>query len=316
MAKSQTETPKALDLDNNINLLTNSLITSDSTTLLASRDSFGVQLQGRVAGVMIEKNKAKLQEEQVGESTDKRLGFIAGDSDSVRKREVAELKQSIQARAQDISANRKIQPTITDSLTRVITGLVTDDAGQPLRGVHVQVKGTSIGVLTNEDGGYRLMTPVKEGNILFRYLGYNTQEINMKDFKVLNVEMQSDFIFDTEVMVSDFSPQVKEKDNEKINLQARPIYGQKVFNAHIKENLIYPEAAAANNVRGRVLVEFTVKENGDLTDFKILKGLGYGCDEEAIRLIKIGPRWQPRTTGKDEAFPVESRVKVRIRFKP
>ena len=54
----------------------------------------------------------------------------------------------------------------------------------------------------------------------------------------------------------------------------------------IKAKLIYPEKAKANNITGYVLVEFTVDANGNTKNISIVKGLGYGCDEEAMRVIK------------------------------
>lgn len=199
-----------------------------------------------------------------------------------------------------------------------IRGTVVDDAGNPLAGVQVQIKGTSIGMLTDTNGAYSLGSATVIGSLLFRYLGYATQEREVRDQKEINVEMVPDVSSLGEVVVSDYAPPQPPDEDEIVKNYnpARPIYGQKAFNQHVKENLIYPEAAAAENIKGRVLVEFTVTAEGDLKDIKVLKGLGYGCDEEAIRLVKTGPRWQARRTGIDRSTPVDSRVKVRIRFKP
>ncbi len=199
-----------------------------------------------------------------------------------------------------------------------VNGTVVDDAGNPLAGVQVQIKGTSTGMLTDTNGAYSLGSATVIGSLLFRYLGYATQEREVKDQKEINVEMVPDISSLGEVVVSDYAPpQPPDEDDIVKNYNpARPIYGQKAFNQHVKENLIYPDAAATENIRGRVLVEFTVTAEGDLKDIKVLKGLGYGCDEEAIRLVKTGPRWQARRTGIDRSTPVDSKVKVRIRFKP
>jgi hypothetical protein len=50
-----------------------------------------------------------------------------------------------------------------------------------------------------------------------------------------------------------------------------------------------------------------------LDEFSVLKGLGYGCDEEVIRLVKDGPKWSPTT---EDDVPVESEVRVRVKFNP
>lgn len=58
------------------------------------------------------------------------------------------------------------------------------------------------------------------------------------------------------------------------------------FINYIKQNLVYPEKAIGNNIEGEVEIAFTVEKNASLTNFKILKGIGYGCDEEVIELMK------------------------------
>ena len=51
--------------------------------------------------------------------------------------------------------------------------------------------------------------------------------------------------------------------------------------------------ARENNISGRVFISFVVEKNGQLTDIKVLRGLGYGTDEEAVRVLKKSPKWKP-----------------------
>ncbi|HNT51430.1 MAG TPA: energy transducer TonB, partial [Cyclobacteriaceae bacterium] len=71
--------------------------------------------------------------------------------------------------------------------------------------------------------------------------------------------------------------------------------------------------ALENNVKGRVTVSFTVHTDGAVNEFNVLKGLGFGCDEEVVRLVKDGPKWSPTT---QDGEPVESEVRVRVKFAP
>jgi TonB family protein len=68
-----------------------------------------------------------------------------------------------------------------------------------------------------------------------------------------------------------------------------PIYegGLKALRLFIKDNLKYPEAAKANKIEGTVVVKYTINYKGEVIESKIMKGLGYGCDEEASRLTKL-----------------------------
>ncbi len=69
--------------------------------------------------------------------------------------------------------------------------------------------------------------------------------------------------------------------------------GMKGLTTYMAKNLKYPEAAAKANVRGRVFVSFIVTKTGEITDVQILKGIGYGTDEEAIRVVQNMPNWTP-----------------------
>jgi protein TonB len=59
------------------------------------------------------------------------------------------------------------------------------------------------------------------------------------------------------------------------------------------KNLRYPAQARDENIQGRVTISFVVEKNGELSNIKVLKGIGFGCDEEAIRVIKKSPFWKP-----------------------
>ena len=62
---------------------------------------------------------------------------------------------------------------------------------------------------------------------------------------------------------------------------------------YLAANIHYPEIARENNIEGRVIVKFVVDKKGRIGDCKIIKGIGGGCDEEALRVIENMPRWRP-----------------------
>jgi TonB family protein len=92
---------------------------------------------------------------------------------------------------------------------------------------------------------------------------------------------------------------------------ATPAGGRKAFKQYLEGNVRYPEQAIKNQVEGKVTVQFTIETNGKLSDFRVIRGIGFGCDEEVIRLIKQGPKWSPSKKD-DEA--IRDKVKVRMRF--
>lgn len=70
-----------------------------------------------------------------------------------------------------------------------------------------------------------------------------------------------------------------------------PVGGLKAFYDYINANLKYPEEARSKKVEGRVHVTFVVEIDGSISNVQVSKGLGSGCDEEAVRLIRNSPKW-------------------------
>jgi TonB family protein len=87
--------------------------------------------------------------------------------------------------------------------------------------------------------------------------------------------------------------------------------GPRAFGAFLQRNLRYPAAAQRANVGGKVYVQFVVNTDGTIEDLEVLKSVGFGCDEEAMRIIKAVPRWTP---GKQSGRIVRSRFTQPITF--
>ena len=96
-----------------------------------------------------------------------------------------------------------------------------------------------------------------------------------------------------------------------VEKQPQPEGGMAAFMAYVAENIRYPEAALRARVQGKVFVQFVVNADGSLVDFKVIKGIGAGCDEEAIRVLKGSPNWVP---GKQRGKPVRVRMMVPVFF--
>jgi len=61
----------------------------------------------------------------------------------------------------------------------------------------------------------------------------------------------------------------------------------------LNTNIRYPSAAARANIQGRVTLQFIVEKDGTVTSPKVLKGIGFGADEEAVRVVSSMPQWTP-----------------------
>jgi TonB family protein len=69
--------------------------------------------------------------------------------------------------------------------------------------------------------------------------------------------------------------------------------GLSAFEQFLAKNIRYPQEARDKNVQGRVIVSFIVETDGTLTNFKIVRSVGSGADEEAVRALSLSPKWTP-----------------------
>jgi protein TonB len=93
---------------------------------------------------------------------------------------------------------------------------------------------------------------------------------------------------------------------------ATPKGGMQAFYNYVNTKIKYPAQARRMGIEGKVFVEFVINKDGSLTDVKAIKGIGAGCDEEAIRVIQSAPPWNP---GKQRGKAVKQRYTLPIFFK-
>jgi periplasmic protein TonB len=148
------------------------------------------------------------------------------------------------------------------------------------------------------------------------------QIIEVPNEEVIKDEVKVEF--DVEVTeqtkVQEFTvfeqPVVEKEDTDEIFLvvehTAVPKGGMEGFYKFVNSRLRYPAQARRMNIEGRVFIEFVVDKDGTITDVKAIKGIGAGCDEEAIRVVESSPPWLP---GRQRGRPVKQRMVLPIIFK-
>lgn len=99
-----------------------------------------------------------------------------------------------------------------------------------------------------------------------------------------------------------------------ISVQRMPSFpgGEAARKKYLARNLKYPNQAVEDGIQGTVSVNFIVKTNGSLSDIRILRGIGGGCDEEALRVVKKMPAWNP---GFQNGRNVPVRYTLKVDFK-
>jgi TonB family protein len=97
-------------------------------------------------------------------------------------------------------------------------------------------------------------------------------------------------------------------------VETMPAYpgGQEAMSKFIMENIKYPEEAKKKNIQGTVFVTYIVETDGSVSNVKVLRGIGGGCDEEGVRVVSLMPKWIP---GTQRGTPVKVQFNLPISFK-
>jgi len=130
-------------------------------------------------------------------------------------------------------------------------------------------------------------------------------KINIVDNDVVvddNIDIDVEADENTQVQEYVYTGPVKTEEEEAAEeaqifmvVESMPEYpgGEAALYTYLAENIKYPQMAKESGIQGRVFVTFVVERNGSVTDVRILRGIGGGCDEEAIRVVSSMPRWTP-----------------------
>lgn len=88
--------------------------------------------------------------------------------------------------------------------------------------------------------------------------------------------------------------------------------GEQALMEFLGKNIKYPRRAKSIGIEGRVYLKFIVDVDGSITDIQVMKGIGAGCDEEAIRVLNLLPNFSP---GKQRGVPVKVQMQIPVNFK-
>ena len=89
--------------------------------------------------------------------------------------------------------------------------------------------------------------------------------------------------------------------------------GEEALFQYLSKNIKYPKEAAKGGVSGLVMIQFIVSKEGEVQDAKVLRGIGEGCDAEALRVINAMPAWSPGTQ-KGKAVRVQYTLPIRFQL--
>lgn len=235
---------------------------------------------------------------------------------------VAEAKKEIETVADDLKseeatersakkADAKKRLTPTSQSSSVLSGkVIAAEDGSPLPGVNVVIKGTTVGTVTDVAGNYTLENTTPSSTLVYSFIGLQSKEVPVGERQIVDVEMNLDVTQLSEIVVTGYGYSEKSETTLTVDL-AHPSIGTKAYKKYLEENLHYPQLALDTKVEGRVTVEFFVELDGSLSGFTLVRGIGGGCDEELIRLIKEGPPWLPT---KKDGVAIRDKARIRLKF--
>ncbi len=141
----------------------------------------------------------------------------------------------------------------------------------------------------------------------------------VKDVTLITNDVANEIIADQDVNqpVVDVAPPdqviAEETNTPQIFVQEMPEFlgGNGALTEFLAKNIVYPEAAKENGIKGKVYIRFCVNKDGSIDQVSIARGVDPLLDEEAIRVVKLMPRWKP---GRQQGTPVSVWYTVPINF--
>ncbi|MBR5082689.1 MAG: TonB family protein [Bacteroidales bacterium] len=134
-----------------------------------------------------------------------------------------------------------------------------------------------------------------------------------KENIVINAEVEQNEVIEEYVAPAIVEEKVVEEEIFQI-VEEMPSFpgGESKMMEYIGKNIKYPQIARETGIQGRVFVSFVVEPDGSISNVKVLRGIGSGCDEEAVRVVKSMPKWKP---GKQRGKAVRVSYQTAIYFR-
>lgn len=208
----------------------------------------------------------------------------------------------------------------------VIEGTITGTDGTPLPGASIIVKGSQRGTTTTPQGEFILHAPA-DSELDFSLEGHKSTSIKMSEQGTVKVALAQESASEasTAIRISSdigmlgISPKAPSqptpdasKDSVYTVVAKNPEFpgGIKAMYNFIQNVMKYPAPARRSNVEGKVFLTFVVNSDGSIQNIQVLKGLGFACDEEAIRVVSAMPKWIPGEKANGEKVNVKYNLPI------
>lgn len=110
-----------------------------------------------------------------------------------------------------------------------------------------------------------------------------------------SIQLQAQEIVDSTKMEVKIEDSTKKEEEIFAFVEIMPEFpsGEAALLRFLQMNIRYPAEAVTKNIQGTVMVEFVVEKDGSISQPRVVKGIGGGCNEESLRVIRLMPKWKP-----------------------
>ncbi len=220
---------------------------------------------------------------------------IQSESDAVVSQAVTEMKNEMTPTQEQ----PLVQVEETEENVEVV-GKVVDTDSKPIIGAAIIIRGTKKGSVTDPEGLFRMKDVPVGSWIDVMYVGYKTvsMQVTKANASKLSFVMEKENASNGKVFdVVEQMPQFPG--------------GMPALMKWLQDNMKYPKEAQDAKQQGRVIVSFVVEKDGSITNVRVVKSVTPALDEEAIRVVKAMPKWNP---GMQNGEPVRVNYTVPISF--
>ncbi len=269
------------------------------------------------------------------------MGLVSTSACKSKKEVMCYVQIEEKPHTEEVSCYKIAVDPVRNNLNTVnIKGTVIEKSGEPLANVSVRVKSSIKGILTDLEGRFALFNVSPKDSLVFSYIGFLPQTISVsqiRENKAIIME-EDEAILCYEVVVVGVKPPLRNsitcyavstvnnsywgKESDSLSkltylyteLQippVSPVGNLDEFKKWIERNIIYSKQMRKDKIRGQLILNFIIDENGNIVDRKILSKLSPDADAEVLRIISSSDKWRP---GMHDGKAIKTTISIPVNF--
>jgi outer membrane biosynthesis protein TonB len=263
---------------------------SFSNGVSTNADTLSDKMEALAKSVSVPSSSTTTEKKYDSMSADQKESFTALSLEKSKKAEVKKDDQSNRiVTNNEISNNRTVQQQ-----KNYFRGQVLDVNKNPMPFANITNPRDNAGIYSDANGNFTITSSDSVLNIQVRSVGYTNNNAQLRnDVAVNKVIMQEDKTGLPETIVSRKAVNANRSREGNVKIEeSGPADGWSNYDTYIANNISTPDEVKSGKTNGMVEVSFDINKHGKPVNLKIEKSLCAPCDEEAVRLIKNGPKWK------------------------